>query len=154
MKPFTREQFAQEIVGEMKKACRCASPAFQKIISFNFEDYGIAPTLLWDSEILIQEIIHSEFDAIDEWGRRQGDSVRRYRCRICARICTETYTDFSINMYRSFVIFDDDLRSSEAKYVLGFRGFEEKGFERITDFSKSEDIDGYLASLIHDNSEH
>ena len=153
MEPLTPDQFNSDVVAAVKQECRCGVPGFQKIVSFNFEDYGIAPTLLWDSEILIQEVIRNGFEAIDEGIQRQGDSRRRYRCRICGRICTETYTEFSINMYRSFVLFEDDLRAAEAKYVLGLRGFEEKDFDKITDFQRSEDFGSYLASLTKPNSE-
>ena len=147
MNSLTPDQFRNDIVAAVKKDCRCATPGFQKIISFNFEDYGIAPTLLWDSEILIHEIIRSDFEALDEGIQRQGDSKRRYRCGVCGRTCTETYTEFSINMYRSFVLFDEDLRASTAEFVLGFRGFDVNDFDRITDFSRADNLDSYLSQL-------
>lgn len=153
MQPLTPDQFTSDVVAVVKKECRCSIPGFQKIVSFNFEDYGIAPTLLWDSEILIQEIIRSEFDALDEGVQHQGDSKRRYRCPSCGRSCTETYTEFSINMYRSFVLFDQDLRSSHSEYVLGYRGFEQKDFDKIPDFSRSLDFDLYLANLTTNKNE-
>ena len=152
MQPLTPDQFTSDVVAEVKKDCRCSVPGFQKIISFNFQDYGIAPTLLWDSEILIQEIIRNGFDALDEGIQHQGVCMRRYRCPRCRRTCTETYTEYSINMYRSFVLFDDDLRASQAKYVLGYRGFESKDFDKITDFSRASDFDLYLANLTEKKS--
>lgn len=153
MEPITPDQFNSNVVAAVKEACRCDVAGFQKLISFNFEDYGIAPTLLWDSEILIHEVIRNGFEALDEGIQRQGDSRRRYRCKVCCRICTETYTEYSINMYRSFVLFEEDLRASEGEYVLGLRGFEEKDFDKITDFARSEDFDSYLASLTKNKSE-
>ena len=99
MEPLTHDQFISNVVAVVKKECRCSIPGFQKIVSFNFEDYGIAPTLLWDSEILIQEIIRNGFVALDEGVQHQGDSKRRYRCPSCERSCTEIYTEYSINMY-------------------------------------------------------
>jgi hypothetical protein len=153
MNSLTPDQFKSAVVAVVKQRCRCAVPGFQKIVSFNFEDYGIAPTLLWDSEILIQEVIRNGFEALNEGIQRHGDSKRRYQCRICGRVCTATYTEYSINMYRSFVLFEEDLRASEGEYVLGLRGFEEKDFDKITDFKRSENFDSYLASLTNPNSE-
>ena len=150
--PFTPDQFKDEVVSVIRGQCRCEVPAFQKLISFNFEDYQIAPTLLWDSEILIHEVIREGFEPLDEGIQRQGESRRRYQCRDCLRTCTESYSEYSINMYRSFVLFDDDCRAGRTEYLLGFRGFEEKDFEKIADFSRSSDLTSYIANLTTDNS--
>ncbi|MFC5049065.1 hypothetical protein ACFPK9_15915 [Rubritalea spongiae] len=148
MSAFTPARYIEEVIQEIKNECRCAVPGFQKIISFNFEDYGISPTLLWDAEILIQHVIRDgDFVPMDEGIQRHGDSIRHFKCKSCGRICTETYTEYSINMYRSFVIFDEDLRSSKINYALGYRGFEQSDFDKITDFIKSTDDANYIANL-------
>ncbi len=153
MNAITPDQFREQIVAPVKSACRCSVPGFQKLISFNFEDYGISPTLLWDSEILIHEVIRNGFEPIDESIQRQGEFARRYRCPVCARVCVEKYAEFSINMYRSYVLFQDDLRSKSATFILGLRGFDSNDFQRIHDFTKTEDMKSYFTSITQTNSE-
>jgi len=153
MSAITPDQFREQIVMPVKSKCRCSVPGFQKLISFNFEDYGISPTLLWDSEILIHEVIRNGFEPIDEGIHSQGEFSRRYRCPVCERVCVERSAEFSINMYRSYVLFHDDLRSQSATFVLGWRGFDSTDFQRIHDFTKTEDVKSYFQSITETDSQ-
>ena len=49
------------ILTAWERGCFCHSPGFLKLVSFNFEDYGIGPMAVVDSEILIAEIIGRRF---------------------------------------------------------------------------------------------
>lgn len=147
MEPLSYSEFISDVLPHLKNECRCGNPAFQKLISFNFEDYGIKPCSLLDSEFLIQEIVRNTFEPLEEGNHWQGESKRQFRCRICHRVCTETYSEYSISMYRSFVLFDDDLRSERGTFVLGYRAFDDGEFDKVSDFSIASDLSSYLASL-------
>ena len=148
---ITQEQYL-ELIEPLTTQCQCASPKFQKLVSFNFQDYSISPTSLWDSEILIQKNVRERFTALDDWSNDVGESYRRYECPICKRVCRESYAEYSINMYRSYLTFEEDIRAEDALYLTGLRGFNRTEFESIKDFTHTTDQEAYL-NQFHPKSE-
>ncbi len=147
MTPYEyNEQVLPSILEEWEKKCFCSSPGFQKIVSFNFRDYGIGPAGCADTEILIHTIIREKFtkegDVAGEYETRQ-----KYRCPQCGALCTEEYADFNINMYRSFAFYEISNKGDEGLYMTGFYGFDMSEVSQIHDFSQTEDIEEYLEYL-------
>lgn len=130
---ITQEQYL-ELIAPFASKCLCASPKFQKLVSFNFEDYTTSPISLWDSEVLIQKNIRERFTALDDWSNDVGESYRNYECPTCKRKCKEAYAEYSINMYRSYVTFEENLRSKSVSFLTGFRSFTGTKYDGIKDF--------------------
>jgi hypothetical protein len=140
---ITQEQYL-ELIEPLTKQCLCASPNFQKLVSFNFQDYSIAPTSLSDSEIFIQKNIRERFTAQSDWSNNVGEVYREYVCPICKRKCKESYAEYSINMYRSYVTFEENLKSESVSFLTGFRSFTGTKFDGIKDFEITTDRAYYL----------
>lgn len=136
------------LIAPLKQRCCCSSPVFQKLVSFNFEDYAIPPTALWDTEILIRELIRNEFRPLDDGIREQENLHQRYECKRCRRICRVTHAEYSISLDRSYARFENDLRAPAANYLLDFRGLEEAAISNVHDFRKREDGQGYIGLLL------
>lgn len=152
---MTPEEFAKKIVPKISVAtnkCLCTSKGFRKLLSFNFENYRrllpvtrIAPTALADAEILIQKLIREGFVRVGSPKSAQGGTRQEYRCPRCGIGCIEIYTEYSINMARSFVLFNDDVPLlSKGYFLVGFYGFEEKDFKRINDFERAKNVDEFI----------
>lgn len=75
---MTPDEFQKRILPPIFSAweerCFCRNHSFLKLVSFDFEDYGIGPLALMDSEIVIQAII----------GRRFLREERRATSRVAA----------------------------------------------------------------------
>lgn len=154
MPPMTPDEFRQRVlptvVAAWELACFCRSPGFLKLLSFNFEDYGVGPVGLADSEILIHEIVRGQFTREGEpTSDGMGTTQQAYRCPKCGACGTETYAEYSISMYRSFVLFDNAPKmSSTGLYLVGFYGFEQAEFSKIHDFHQARDEDEFVTTLI------
>ena len=144
-----QKRIVPTIIAAWERGCFCRSPGFRKLVSFNFEDYGIGPVALADSEILIQEIIRGRFTRDGEANSDgMGTSSQVYRCPKCGARCTETYAEYSVSMFRSFVIFETvPEKAASGIYLVGFRGFKQADFAKIRDFRLTSDEDEFLASL-------
>lgn len=137
-----------DLIAPLRQRCCCGSPVFQKLVGFNFEDYSIPPTSLWDAEILIHELIRKEFLALEQGTDEQGDPLQMFQCKRCHRICRVVYCQYSINMERTYARFEDDLRAPEVCYLLGFRTFNGAELAKIFDYQKREDGQGYIGLLL------
>ena len=145
-----RESIISHLVPAWEKKCFCAIPAFRKLISFNFADYGIGPVGLVDSEMLIHEIIRQKFEKQGDTRSVQGKSIATFTCPQCKRICTDTYEDFSISMYRSYVTFDGDAPvTTGVLYLIGFFGFDGSDFAKINDFHKALTPNAFIDQFIN-----
>lgn len=152
---MTPDNFRESVLPALKDAwqqnCFCSNRAFQKLVSFNFDDYGIGPTGLADSEILIDEIIRQNFDKLESANAGGGRVKQSYRCPQCDTTCSEHYREFSINMYQSYVLFNDQPSPSpRALFLVGWFGFKSDEFDKIHDFEKAPSIEQFLQQLIPD----
>jgi hypothetical protein len=142
------------ILSAWDKACFCRSSGFLKLVSFNFEDYEIGPIALADSEILIQQIVRDHFTRDGEpTSDGQGTTFQAYRCPQCGARCRETYAEYSISMYRSFVLFDDvSAKAPLGIYLVGFYGFNQGDFARVHDFRLASREEEFLAAMTNEKS--
>jgi hypothetical protein len=116
--------------------CFCANPAYQKLLSFNFDDYRIGPAALVDAEILIEELVRKKFDPRGQPTERRPDWIQTYACPKCGATCNVLYAEYSIHVSRSVVIHESQFQpASEGLYVLGFFGHVTlPELKRIKDF--------------------
>lgn len=143
-----RKTVLPRVVAAWDDRCFCASPGFQKLLSFDFRDYGVVPTGLADSEILIDAIIRERFTRRGEPQSHQGESRQAYVCPQCQATCTELYAEFSISMYQSTVIFHNDPKAAaEGLYLVGFYGFKEDAFGKITDYRRASTVEAFMQEL-------
>lgn len=140
-----RREVFPELIRAWKRRCFCASPGFQKLISFDFRDYDIiGPVGLADTEILIDEIIRERFTKAKRHQSRTSDEWPDYICPQCGAKCSVGWEDFSISMNRSVAQFDGDFPQSETGlYLVGFYGFDRSEFARIKDFRQTVDAEEY-----------
>ncbi len=95
---MTPDEFRQAVLPQVVAAwddhCFCTCPGFQKLVSFNFRDYGIGPTGLADSEILIDELIRQRFTRQQELESPPGEN--------CASLCMPAVRITVYRMVRGF----------------------------------------------------
>ena len=154
---MTPDGFRESVLPTLKDAwqqnCFCANPAFRKLLSFNFDDYGIGPTGLADSEISIDEIIRQQFEKRESKDLGGGQVKQSFRCPQCDTTCTEHFREFSINMYQSYVLFENQPPPSpHALFLVGWFGFKSDEFEKIHDFEMASSTDLFLQQLIPDET--
>ncbi len=143
-----RESVLPQVISSWEKQCFCANPGFQKLLSFNFDDYGIGPVGLVDSEILIDAIIRQRFKRHDELESGSNAMAQSYTCPQCGATCTELYSEFSISMYQSTVTFHDEAAlATNGLYLVGFFGFKQSEFDEIGDFLRTSSIDEFINQL-------
>ena len=153
---MTPDEFRESVLPAIEKAwqdqCLCDSPVFRKLVSFNFDDYGVGPTGLADAEILIDEIIRKKFEKTGDVTEEISSISQRFRCPRCGSACTEFWREFNINMSFSHVLFDKQpKRSDDAYYLVGFFGFARHDFANVSDFHRSPSTDDFLQRLITAN---
>lgn len=143
-----REIVLPQIVTAWNDNCFCANPIFQKLLSFNFRDYGIGPAALADSEILIDALIRQRFTQQHEPKSHQGEITQVYKCSQCQATCTELYAEFSISMYQSMVTYDQNpTLAPSGLYLVGFYGFKQNEFGKISDFQQASTPDDFIRQL-------
>jgi hypothetical protein len=132
-----------------ESGCFCRSPGFLKLLSFNFEDYKIGPVGLADSEILIHEIIRGRFTRDGEPSSDgMGTTQQSYLCPNCGARCRETYAEYSISMYRSFVLFENAPEmAATGVHLVGFYGFQQSDFAKIHDFRPAADDAEFITAI-------
>ena len=142
------ETVVPEVIAAWQQHCFCASPGFQKLLSFDFRDYGIGPVALADAEILIDVIIRQRFARVGEAISGPGETIQDQICPKCQRRCTVRYDEFSINMARATVVFANPLtRATNGKYLVGFYGFKQDDFAKVHDFQKVATCQEFLREL-------
>ena len=150
---MTPDEFRESVLPTIKNAwqqkCLCDNMVFRKLVSFDFDDYGIGPTGLVDGEILIDEIIRKNFEKTGDVAEEIGAIYQRFRCPQCGSECIELWREFNINMSISHVLFDNQpKRSDDAYYLVGFFGFSRDDFANISDFKRSPTSHIFLQQLI------
>ena len=148
---MTPEEFHETVLPAILSAwdeqCFCASPGFQKLVSFDFRDYGIGPTGLADSEILIQSIIRDRFKQQERRSEHEI-STQVHLCPQCKASCTERYEEYSINMYQSSVTYDrHPNRSATGLYLVGFYGFRQREFALVHDFQRAATVEQFVREV-------
>ena len=149
---MTPDEFQKRILPPIFSAweerCFCRNHSFLKLVSFDFEDYGIGPLALMDSEIVIQAIIGRRFLREGTPSYKQGSSAQVYCCPKCGARCRLTYEDYSISMWRSFVLFEAaPEKAASGLYLVGFHGFTVANVPRIHDFRQASDEAEFLSTL-------
>ncbi|MCB9854099.1 MAG: hypothetical protein H6818_00315 [Phycisphaerales bacterium] len=149
---MTPEEFRQALLPDLLEAwqreCFCASPGFRKLVSFNFEDYGIGPVGLADSQILGLEIIQNRFLKIDNAAATSPAQSRLFECPKCRARCTETYEDYNIWMYRTYFTFvNDGPIAQTGLYLVGYYGFSRSDFEKIADYQPAASAEVFLQQM-------
>jgi hypothetical protein len=161
-----------DVIASWERRCFCANPGFRKLLSFNFEDYNpklrepsslnwltigwlwfrtrrhIGPLALADSEILGTEIIIKRFTRLEgpPAHPRSSEHFATYRCPRCAAICCGYSEQYSINMDRTYFLFDGaPSPAPSGVYLVGFYGYDRGS--RIPDFTLIADRAAFLASI-------
>lgn len=143
-----RTSVLPQIISAWEQHCFCANPFFQKLLSFNFDDYGIGPIGLADTEILVSDLVMQRFDKDEQADEVNRDMSLGYRCPQCHAKCIEVYREFSISMNVCYALFDEPrVLADKASYLIGFFGFDLEDIGRIKDFQRTESVEGYLESL-------
>lgn len=145
-----RENVLPAILTAWDRACFCVSPGFQKLVSFNFEDYGIGPVGLADSQMVGLDIIHNRFTHCDDESPPSESRARLFECPQCHARCTETFEDYNIWMYRTFFTFVDDRPiAPTGLYLVGFYGFDRADFAKIDDFHEAESTAEFVRQIVN-----
>lgn len=151
---MTPEEFRNSIVpfvyGAISSRCLCAHPGFRKLLSFNFVDYCRSPMALVDSEMIIDCFIRTGLCSTDSQvsTNSDGDTIQYYTCADCGTHITEFYAEFSVSMYRTYCKFDGLIEpATKSLYLVGIRGFDQKHFERVHDFSLTTSTSDFLSSI-------
>ena len=153
---ITSKQFLDEIVPELMRRwevhCFCKNPHFLKLVSFNFEDYDIAPAFLADTQLVIHHVALRYLTPTSEWTSSPGttDQKRTFCCPQCRTNFEVRSADYSINMDRTVMTPAIPLKKADVgQYVIGYVFFvgQEKGLDRITDFKLAESIEKFLEEL-------
>ena len=142
MTPAELELVISQALAHVKPgACLCSNESFRKTMSFDFQDYDIAPTGLADAEVLISLLLRDkrryQYDATETGGT--------FTCVSCRSILVEKYDEYSIAMSRSTVSWEGR-KAVRGKYVVGFFGLAGSDFARIHDFDKVA-FDDFLVGL-------
>ena len=144
-----RHRVLPTVLASWERGCFCRTPGFLKLVSFKFEDYGVAPMAVVDSEILIAEIIGKRFPREGQLTYGVAERVQAYRCPQCNARCQATYEDYSISMYRSFVLFENaPEKASTGIYLVGLYGPNLVAFPKVHDFRLAVDEAEFLSALI------
>jgi hypothetical protein len=118
-----RSLLLPHIFAAWEEHCFCSNPAFQKLLSFNFDDYGIGPATLLDAEILIEELVRKRFYQRGQATERGSDWIQTCACPKCGATCKVFYAEYSIHVQRSVVIYESQSQpAARGLYVLGFFG--------------------------------
>lgn len=129
-----------ELVARWEQRCFCASPAFLKLLSFDFRDYRIAPVALIDTEILVTGLLCRRFREDGRWRR----------CPQCDRRFAVTFEDFSIRMSACRVELESSVptarSAARAGALVRFAGHDEE-LSRIRDFVVAADVESYVEAI-------
>ena len=144
------QEFAARVVPELLRRydahCFCRNPNFLKLVSFNFQNYGIAPVQLYDTELMIEQVARKRFEPVKPWnGGEQID-----RCRQCRTEFATHWDQYSIAMDRTTMSPVGKLpQAKTGLYVTGFRYFakEEHELAKITDFEVAESVDAFVDAI-------
>ena len=111
--------------------CLCANPDFRKTLSFDFADYGIAPTGLADTKLLIDVVLRQS----RRYAQGRGEGGATFTCLVCGCVLSETWEDYSISMSRSTIAWDGK-SNRRGCYAVGFFGVMAADFARVHDFDR------------------
>jgi len=92
----------------LSRGCPCLFPRFRKLVTFNFEDYGMVPTACLESHLIIDLALRGPkkvYRATSEPTSDQGESTWLHECSRCGSMIAEHYADYSINMFREYLDF-------------------------------------------------
>jgi hypothetical protein len=155
--PITSKQYHEQVVPEIvrrwEQHCFCKNPHFLKLISFNFENYKIAPMRLTDSDQIISALVLKRFDEVIGWSqtkRGSDDQQRTDRCPQCGITFITRYDQYSINMDRKYSIPEVPLETAAVgQYVAGFFYWakQEEDLQKIADFKLAESVDAFVHLL-------
>jgi hypothetical protein len=144
------QEFNARVVPELLRRydahCFCRNPNFLKLVSFNFQDYGIGPVQLYDTEIVVEQVARKRFESVKRWdGGEQID-----RCTQCGTEFRTRWDQYSINMDRSVMWPVEKLPVAKTGlYVTGFRYFSqyENELAKIRDFEVAKSVDAFVDAL-------
>ena len=145
-------QFNSEVLpqleGQWSVKCFCDNKVYQKLISFNFADFGVvAPVGLADSEILIHSFVRDKFEALSE-GPAPSGVIQEWKCPQCGRICKLHDDEYSISMRRSYVTYAQAGIAEQAYYLIGFFGIDVGPSTHFSGYEEAVSIEAYLAQFI------
>jgi hypothetical protein len=145
------QEFNARVVPELLRRydmrCFCRNPNFLKLVSFNFQDYNIAPMVLYDSEFVIYEVALKRFEPVREWGK---NPERIDRCKQCGTEFRTCWDQYSINMDRTVMLPVEKLpMAATGLYVTGFRYFakDEHELAKITDFEVAGSVEAFVEAI-------
>jgi hypothetical protein len=144
------DQFIETVIPELtarwKAKCFCHNPSFAKLVSFNFTDYGISPTALKDSELIIDHLVLKHFEELP-W---DDNAPNRIRCPQCGELYVLEVNQYSINMECAWLRSLRPLpRAISAEYIVGFHynAAGVKDLPKITDFRQASSILGFMERI-------
>ena len=89
----------------LRHGCPCRFPRFVYLVGFNFQDYNAGPVCCQATEELVYGSYHGSSAFLDqrsEW--LDADSTQRdYQCKVCGAGWEMVFTDYSINLDRSYL---------------------------------------------------
>jgi hypothetical protein len=144
-------QFRLDVLPQLEdqwiQHCFCENQFFQKLISFNFEDFNSSPVALADAEILIHHFIRKKFQSI-ELIDNPGEIIQKWQCSQCGLVCKEFYSEYSISMNRSYAIYEQANVSKQVDYLIGFYGFDVNPATRFKGYDKTTSVKTYLSQFV------
>jgi hypothetical protein len=139
--------------------CPCRFPRYVYLVGFNFEDYKSGPVCFQATQGLVESsaiISHSAFlNPSSDWRSDCESQCRDYRCRICSAEWELVTTDYSIDMYRSYLRLRSQTGSDlGAEVVLPFPlcgkifAFKHNDIDKCTKNFKRTSVDESVSYLI------
>jgi hypothetical protein len=151
---ITPEEFVRDVVPELQRRwaerCYCANPAFVKLVSFDFRDYGVAPMQMADAEAVIRYVIFERFIPVRAWVDSDGGSDRLDRCPQCASVFQSRFDQYSISMERTTSHpIEPRPKAAVGYFVVGFRYFahSQDALARVTDFERASSVADFIERL-------
>lgn len=139
-----------EIIRRWEAHCFCENPQFLKLISFDFHDYHIAPTMLIDTDRVVGEIIMRRFRPVDDWMKGHEGSTRTFCCPQCSCQFKVWGEDYSIAMWVHKATPTKPIDVAEiGRFAAGYYIYsgQEHELSKITDFRPAESIETFLGDL-------
>ena len=142
-----KRQVIFRVATQWERGCLCHHPGFRKLLSFNFQDYGMSPMQCIDTEILAQHVTTQYFRVVQE-RKLHSDHITGLVCLNCKAHSEATYSEYSISMYRTCIRYIGlPPSANHGLFIIGIHGFSQTAIESVHDFKPASNLAEFLQSI-------
>jgi hypothetical protein len=136
-----------QVVAAWERSCFCRSPGFLKLMSFDSRDYGHSAQVLYDVELIGEEIIYRKFTMVSDWGQdSNAPDVSVVACPKCGTRCARTTEQYTMGFWCSWFRFDTGVAKADVGlYLTGFYWLG-KGVP-IPDYRRAVSIQDFMKAI-------